>query len=258
MSWWNPISWFEGAGDAMGLGNAPTAQTPNPRSYSYMGGKKARDEYLGRLDSERQAIDARQAPQLDYGQADQARGLLLESQQGYGDVISGKAPSLAAQQMAAGQAQAAQQGYQMAASARGGAGNQLLAQRAAQRQAGDASLGVARDTSMLRSQEVASARQGQAQTAQALLGADMARQQQFGQMQMQQRELNDQRAYGLLGAEQHVYDQQMAGQMGSEQAAQQNAQFNAQQVANVQANRRQFVGGMTQGIASGAVVAAGG
>ena len=138
-----------------------------------------------------QNADYRKAPLTDWTQANQSRGLQQQAAQSYQDVLSGKAPSLAAMQQQQGINAAANNSIDLAASARGG--NALLAGQAAIRQnAVSAQQGI-NDASMLRASEQDKARGGLLTAGGQIRNGDQS-QAEFGtQTQLQQQGLNDAR-----------------------------------------------------------------
>lgn len=124
------------AGGAIGSavsGAMKTGRRPDQRNYSYN-------------------YDASKDP-FYKGQQRSYDGLMAASDVAMLEAQGKLGPSVAEQQMRAGQAQAAQQGMAMAASARGGAGAQEAAQRQAQDAAQLGALAVNRDAGIVRAQE---------------------------------------------------------------------------------------------------------
>lgn len=127
------------------------------------------DYYKNRLGQlEEQRADAQQ-----WGQ--QARNLQGISARSYQDVLAGKAPSLAAMQQRQGVQMAAMNGANLAASARGGGGTQLLAMQQAQRQQAMTAQDAVMQSAMLRAKEQDVARQGLAGVGAQMRQSDMAR-----------------------------------------------------------------------------------
>lgn len=139
----------------------------------------------------------RRAPRLDMGQMNQSRrmslGALRTAGQGYQDVLSGNAPSVAQLQLQQGRDANINAAMAMANSARGG--NFGAAQRAAQMQSGDMNQQMAGQASMLRAQEQDMARQGMMNLGQQyanVRGQDIGVQGLQAQTQLQNQAMNDQ------------------------------------------------------------------
>lgn len=191
-----------GAGVGMGLGGAvggalegafededPVAPVQvDPSLYSTPG----YDQYLAGVDGRQAGYEGRAAPQLDWSQANADRQLALQARdyqdqaaQSYLDVLSGKAPSLAQQQLQQGLTTANAQAMQQAASVRGGPGNLLLANQQAQRQGAANSLAANAAASQLRAREMDLARQGLLSSGSQMRGQDLEmRGQSQGQVKM--------------------------------------------------------------------------
>jgi len=101
------------------------------------------------------------------------QGGLMAAQQAYRQAAAGNAPSVAQVQLQQGQQNAALQANQMAASARGGAGAGIMAQRQAMTQQAMGAQNANAQAAHLRAEEMAQARQG--------LASVSATQQQLGQ-----------------------------------------------------------------------------
>lgn len=162
---------------ATGLGQTPVSPMPTVDPRGYTPGLQA-----GYTEEQRKKYESGQATQAMRASMDYARQQQLANE--YQRVLEGKTPSLAEQQMQAGQAQAMQQAAQMAASARGGTAGLLMAQRSAQQQAALGTAGVARDTAMLRAKEIAEARGQLGQLSTAMRG--MSQEQLRAYMQAQE------------------------------------------------------------------------
>ncbi|MBK9073235.1 MAG: hypothetical protein IPL79_19880 [Myxococcales bacterium] len=132
---------------------------PTPRERAYMGGNAlAEQRYLSELGGGEYA--AFQAAEEAQRQANEARG--LENQvfgefgaldQQYADLAAGRGPSVGRQMAMQGADVAQQQANQMAASARGGGGNQLLAQRMAQQTGAQAQQQASAEAARIGAQE---------------------------------------------------------------------------------------------------------
>lgn len=185
------------------------------------------------------AAAKRQGYSADWGMSDQDRALALDArarQMGVADdleaFLRGDRVSLAEQQRREGQISAANEATQLAASARGGAGAQILAQQGAQQAGLVASLQGNREAAMLRAQEEANTRGqlagllGQARGQDLSMRGQSQDQARFDvDAQYRNRDSNDaqQRFYDSLrlqgeqGAAQ-VRQAQGAASMGSQQA----------------------------------------
>jgi hypothetical protein len=245
-----------GAVGSGALGKVGGVQQPyvDADGYTYGGDPRYYEEFRKRLEQQEKGALKRDAYQADFSQADAdyANAGLARAQQQqlvdqYGAVVAGTAgPSLAEQQMRAGQTQAAAQAMQMAASTRGGTAAQLAAQRSAQQQATMGQAQVARDAAMLRAKEVQEARAAQAGLLSTMRQGDYAgraggQQQAMGQagLEAQQRALNDQRAMGLLGAEHNATMGKLQGSMGYQQASQQASEWAQSQNSQIDQQNKQ-------------------
>lgn len=192
------------------LGNALTggfskpkevqAVLPDDQAYKWGGPNSATMRERGD-----QAL-TREAPKLDWSQANRdyeasydARRQQQENVQDFRDVLSGKAPSLAQEQLKAGLDRALQNNAAQAAGARGSA--QGLAARAAAFAGAEAGQKTAQDAAMLRAQEVAAARTGLTGALGQMRGQDFTaragsqqQQQIIGSNELDQRRLNDARS----------------------------------------------------------------
>lgn len=190
-----------GAGVGMGLGGAlggalegvfgddPSVAPANVDPALY--GTPGYDDYLASVGQRQAGYDGRTAPELDWAQANQDRALALQARdyqdraaQSYQDVLSGKAPSLAQQQLQQGLTTANAQAAQQAASVRGGPGNLLLAGQQAQRTAAANSLATNAAAGQLRAREIDAARAGLLGAGSQMRGQDL---EQRGQSQAQQK-----------------------------------------------------------------------
>lgn len=165
--------------------------------------------------SNRSQVDSREIP-LDYSlaNADRQRTLGDRARQAEAYQLSlaaaqGQTPSVAEMQMLRGQELAAQQGANLAASARGGGGASLYAQQMAQQQAAMGSAAATRDAGILRAQEMAQARGEVGGMANSMRQAgqgdrQMSEQRAIAEAQarLANRSANDERSMGLLQAQQ--------------------------------------------------------
>lgn len=217
----------------------------------YRGGDKDEERRYLRLG---EAADARQAPTINNANYDQDRAydLVARSNQSYGmnqykNMIEGRGPSVAEQQMGLGLLQARQQNANalqasqaaaasQAATARGGGANLAAAQRqaamtqgglAAQANQNAAQLGqqAAYQGGMLRAQEQQQAMAGYGGLATNQRGQDQARAQvaadqayRQAQLQQQQYGINDARNLAYEQMRQKTFEDQMQAQMAGEAA----------------------------------------
>lgn len=194
-----------------------------PEGYASSLGNKADDMY------HRDAYNANWLmANQDYAMQQQAREQQLGVANMYQDYLSGKSgPSQAELQMRQGFATNANNAMAMANSTRGG--NFLLANRMAQQQNAIAGQNLVGQTALLKAKEQDAARAalaniyGQVRSGdfQARAGSQAQTQADIQNEQFQ-RQLNQQGYLGMLGMQQHVYDQQTAGNQAAE-AAKQNA-----------------------------------
>lgn len=206
---------------ATGLGQTPVAPMPtvDPRGYApglEFGYTEERRKALANLEAQ-ERLRTTEAYERQLALADE-----------YKRVLEGKTPSLAEQQMRAGQAQAMQQAAQMAASARGGTAGLMMAQRAAQQQAALGTAGVARDTAMLRAKEIAEARG------------------QYGGLTSSMRGMSQEQARAFMQARENVDRMQLEGSMAYQRDASglSRAQAEAEtKAAQATAERRQQITG---------------
>lgn len=229
------------------------------------------DAYLKSIAARQAGYDSRAAPTMDWTMANQdrqyaleARGIQGEAAQGYRDVLAGKGPSLAQEQLKSGLATAQAQAAQQAASVRGGGGNALLAAQNAQRTGAGMALATGGQAAQLRAQEVAAARQGLLQAGTQMRGQDLdMRGQSQGQTQMiaqnelAQRGLNDAQVRSLeqgrlaaMAGKQSAASQYASDVLSAQQGNSGSA-FQQQQAAQQQRNRnedyqRQMMGGVMQ------------
>lgn len=182
-----------------------------------------------------EAAQLRDGVQADYTMTneDRARALAMRGQQEQAldlqrQAALGQAPSVAQQQMQAGLDQAMRSQESMRASARGASGLALADYNAAANIAAQQQqVGV--QSSILRAQEMAQARDAYMSGASGIRGMDYQSAQQAAGMaqyqadnQMKQREMNDRYALGLYGASEGVRAAQMQGNL-----QQQSAMLNA-------------------------------
>lgn len=206
---------------ATGLGQTPVSPMPTVDPRGYTPGLQA-----GYTEEQRKKYESGQATSAMRASMDYARQQQLANE--YQRVLEGKTPSLAEQQMQAGQAQAMQQAAQMAASARGGTAGLLMAQRAAQQQAALGTAGVARDTAMLRAKEISEARG------------------QLGQLSTAMRGMSQEQLRAYMQAQENIDRMQLEGSMAYQRDASGLGRAQAEQetkAARETAERRQQITG---------------
>lgn len=254
MSIWGSIKRFgeTGLGLATGLvkgavvGGDKVNQTPvDPNAYQYGGSPEATDLWRQEL-AQRDALAGGRLS-LDARLSDEARGRQSALYDQYGALARGEGPSLAREQMRAGLDQSQQQASQQAASARGGAGNQLLAQRYAQQTGAQLASSAAAQGAQLRAQEQLAALQAQAGLAGQMRQGDLSA-----------RGLSEQRYAGSLDARMGMEGQQLQAQMARDAAN--RGDSIAVQMANQQAAEiaRKRQAGLVQAIAETGAKAYGG
>lgn len=246
-------------GNALGGGfNKPKEQQavlPDDENYKWYGPSSADMRKQGD-----QAM-AREAPKLDWGQANrdyeasyQARAQQQENVNDYRDVISGKAPSVAQEQLRAGLDQTLRNSAAQAASARGSA--QGLAARSALFAGAEAGQRTSQDAAILRANEVAAARQGLTGALGQMRGQDFtaragsqSQQQIIGQNELDQRRMNDARAAMYWQSEMAKAQAQLNAGMAKDQARMGGLaaanQANAAAQAAYQQRMSQMWGGLT-------------
>lgn len=218
------------------------------------------DAYLAGLDERRAAYTERMGPTLDWSQANadrqlalQARGYQDQAAQSYLDVLNGKGPSLAQQQLQQGLTTANALAMQQAASARGGPGNVLLANQQAQRTAAANSLATNAAMGQLKAREIDAARAGLLGAGSQMRGQDLDQragsqnQQKIGaDVELQQTGLNDAMVRSLEQARLTAMGGQQDARSQYAQAVLAAQGVNAQ---TQQANKdytRQLAGGIAQ------------
>jgi hypothetical protein len=208
-----------GPGDAL-YGKVKTAQAGDANNYAYLGSAEEEAKYRNALQGKADAAQGRGAYQMDMSGVDgamsgqqealgmdaDARGSQRDALGLYRDAARGNAPSVAAAQQEAGLQEATRSGRNMAASAVGV--NPLLAAGNAASASADMARRTTSDAAALRAREIAEARAGYAGLAGTMRGQDQSRAQGFlaggdlslrgemgqGQLEMQQRGLNDSRS----------------------------------------------------------------
>lgn len=241
--------------------SAPAAPYVDPAYYDTSGLDSISADAKARAD----AAARREGFAADWGMSDQDRALALDArnrQMGLADdleaYLRGDRVSLAEQQRREGQIRAANEGTNLAASARGGAGAQILAQQGAQQQQTAAMLQGNREAAQLRAQEEAAARGQLAGLLGQTRGQDLSmRGQSQGQAQFdveaqyRNRDANDaqQRFYDSL----RLQGQQSAAQVklaqGSASLGSQQAVLGYQAAADQQKaqSERDLAAGLTSG-----------
>jgi hypothetical protein len=247
---------------AIGLGGAAASGTlkkskqveqakPNPLGYTYGGEEGYYKEQRERLAEQEAKALTRAAPTLDFGNAAADRQQQIGLTQQYNKIISGNGQSVAEQQLRAGRVANAQQMSALAAGARGGGGNAILAQREAQRQGALSALATNRDAALLRAQEQATAMSGASQLSSAMAQQSMQQQGLISQNELAQRSMNDQRSLAMNQASARMTEAKLQGAMAFEQAMQGGSQWAQGTNAGIQAqdkNRQaQFYGSLISG-----------
>jgi hypothetical protein len=198
-----------------GGGAAPPQLTEDPTRKQYMEAQQDRmARAQGRYADAQRTYQGRKAAPMDWSQAgqDYSRQQAVGANQDYlGDyykqMLEGKGPSVAEQQMRAGIGQSIQAQMAAANSARGGVA-QSAALRNAQGMAGDMQMQGVQQSGMLRAQEQQQAAQGYGgllaqQRAAELQAMGLSQEQAIAQAEneMKQRALNDAMTQSYLGAE---------------------------------------------------------
>lgn len=241
--------------------SAPAAPYVDPAYYDTSGLDSISADAKARAD----AAAKREGFAADWSMPDQDRALALDArarQMGVADdleaYLRGDRVSLAEQQRREGQIRAANEATNLAASARGGAGAQILAQQGAQQQQTAAMLQGNREAAMLRAQEEAAARGqlagllGQARGQDLSMRGQSQGQAQFDvEAQYRNRDSNDaqQRFYDSL----RLQGQQSAAQVKQAQGA---ASLGSQQTvlgyqAAAEQQKAQSERDLTAGLVSG-------
>jgi hypothetical protein len=199
--------------------------------FEYAGRAGGAEEQANYYRSQAENAQGRQAAQADYTvtNEDRARALAMRGQQEQAldlqrQAALGQAPSVAQQQMQAGLDQAMRSQESMRASARGASGLALADYNAAANVAAQQQqVGV--QSSILRAQEMAQARDAYQAGATGIRGMDYSAAGQAAGMaqyqsdaQMKQREMNDRYALGMYGAQEGVRAAQMQGNLQQQQA----------------------------------------
>lgn len=244
------IDTVKGAADPLGLFSGEDVQAYNPDEGSFQyggsenGGVNRRAQHDGRAEDAR----GRTGPEIDYGNADQSRGLGLDSRGQMGQHIGqmqafakDASGSVAAQQLRQATDAGIRDAMAMARSGRGG--NPAMAQRAGLQAGAGMSQTAAGQAATLRASEQQWAQgqigqllaQQRAQDLQ-LQGLDASQAQAQAELEMSQRQLNDSTALGYSGLGDAAVESQLAASMAYEKqkgdaamaAAQANAAADAQ------------------------------
>lgn len=241
--------------------SAPAAPYVDPAYYDTSGLDSISADAKARAD----AAARREGFAADWGMSDQDRALALDArnrQMGLADdleaYLRGDRVSLAEQQRREGQIRAANEATNLAASARGGAGAQILAQQGAQQQQTAAMLQGNREAAQLRAQEEAAARGQLAGLLGQTRGQDLSmRGQSQGQAQFdveaqyRNRDANDaqQRFYDSLRLQGQQSAAQVKQAQGSASLGSQQAVLGYQAAADQQ--KAQSERDLAAGLASG-------
>lgn len=208
---------------AMAPGQRVSVAGPEAGAYQYGGSEAAAQAWRDELAKRQQGWQ----PQLASDIAAQQRALGR-----FEDMAAGKGPSLAREQLAAGQAEAQRRQAAMAAGASGGAAGRALAERNAQRVGADAALEANQAAAALRAQEQIGAMNAAANLATGMRGASQ---------QGEQASMGDR--LGMEGA-------QMQGQMQRDQNRMRNDQWTAEQNARIEEANKQKKAALWGGLAS--------
>ncbi len=204
---------------ALGVGkNKFTAQSfGDSKQYDpnaqYMGSdpemaNRMAGEYAGLA----QGADARGFLQGDYGMANMSRDQQMNALHMQQLAAEGNMPSVAAQQMSQGNAQAMRNQLAMASGARG-AGAMGAAQFQAAQGLGNLQAQNIANTGQLRAQEMAQARDAYMGGASGMRGMDIGQANAIAQQQLMSRGQNDARSMGMYGMRNGVLDAQMQARM---------------------------------------------
>jgi hypothetical protein len=204
------------------------------RNWQYGGGPGFADAATQRYQTEGNFAGARGAYQLDPSQQNQARGFQSAAAVDAMRTMNGQNPSIAQRQMQLGLGQAQSNALGMAAGARGGGANQAAGMRAALAANNSMASQTNQQAGVEALRERESARNSLASVGGQMRGQDIGWQQGQGNLEMQQRGLNDATRLGFerLGAD--VQNQQLQAsqnygqtQMGAE-LQHRNQNFEAQ------------------------------
>lgn len=239
-------------------------------AFNYGGSGQAATQEIAGSRGMGYAAQARQGPQVNYGAADQSRGLGLAARGGQGEAgdlyraaALGQGPSAAQAQLRMGLDQATASQYALANSARGGALGLAGAQQQAQSQAALMAGQAAQQAAVLRAQEQQAGMAGYAGVMGQQRGQDLqaqgldAQQAQYqAGLEMQQRGLNstDQRFFEQQAME--IQRMRMQGAMARQdfQAAQHRntdaarAELDAANSANAAATVKAATGAVSGGL----------
>lgn len=232
----------------------------DPNAYQYGGHVGGAADEQARLQADAQMADQRQGPNIysqDYG-ADRGMEMGARGQQGYAlqqlqGLANGTGPSLAAMQMQQAQQAAMNQQASLAASARGGGANLAAAQRAAAMGGANAMGQIANATGQARVQEQLGAINAYGGLAGQMRAGDAQRTglsgqmgQQQGAMDLQSRNMNDQRNQFMNQLGFNVGQTQLQAQMARQQQQSANEQaaqgLQAQTSAANTGTRKQILG----------------
>lgn len=186
---------------------------------TYFGGDKAYQEQEQRRLAQ-QDQEALMMANQERGLGMQARGLQQDVYGQYARMAAGEGPSVAREMAQQGANVAQQQAQQLASSVRGGGGNVLLAQRAAQRTGASAQMQAAGQAAQLGQQEQLAAMGQMANMAGAIRTGDM-----------QARGISEERAQArnasLMGMNSEILKYDTARSLGDQQAEMMAQQANA-------------------------------
>ena len=244
---------------AMGTGDHVDPYAVNQGAYTYGGSVEEQELERRRLRALQQGAELRSAQQADYSGLAGVNDRLAFLAGEYEAAIRGQRPSVAELQLQQAQDANASQALNLAASARGGVGAQMAAQRQAQQQNALAQQRTNQQAAQLRADEQARAR-GEASALYTQQAGETMQQQEFNtRMRAEQTQMNDARSNALLGYQQQQQRDIMAGTMAAEDArrqAYQDATRTNVEIDEAGRKRKQaFWGGLLGG--GGSALAAG-
>lgn len=247
---------------AMGTADKVDPYQVDQRAYTWGGSVEEQDIERRRLLALQRAADNRTAEQADYsGLAGVNAGREFLSSE-YQAAVRGERPSVAELQLRQAQDANSAQALNLAASARGGVGAQMAAQRQAQQQNALAQQRTNAQAAQVRAEEQARAR-GELSVLYAQQAGETMQQQEFNtRMRADQRQANDARSNALIGYQQQQQRDIMAGTMAAEDARMQAYQDATKTNVDIdEAGRRRkqaFWGGLVGGGGSALAMGAGG
>lgn len=182
----------------------------------YGGSTSGADEAATRYAQQAAAAQGRAGPQLDYSQADASRANMGQVANAMQARALGQTPSIAGQQAAIDSGRAMAQQAALASSARGGAAMALAGQQQANNTA-NAQAQISNQAQINAANERMAAEQAAAGAWANMRGQDAQQVQAQGQLDMSQRNLNDQYALGMTQQERAVREAAMNGRLQQQQ-----------------------------------------